>query len=111
MCVFVRRSRTSKQLPDIGFCGHLLCTFSNLFLDSICATMKCYFSGFYTPLLKGFISVRALEGLMLLNIEGNAQLNKAAIYDFFLSLEDKTGKLDFWGKSAEAEVAKMRFSA
>ena len=38
---------------------------------------------------------------MLLNIEGNAQLNKAAIYDFFLSLEDKTGKLDFWGKSAE----------
>ena len=48
---------------------------------------------------------------MLVNIEGNAQLNKAAIYDFFLSLEDKTGKLDFWGKSAEAEVAKMRFSA
>ena len=48
---------------------------------------------------------------MLLNMKGNAQLNKSTIYDFFFALEEKAGKLNFREISAAAKVVKMRFSA
>ena len=57
------------------------------------------------------ISVETLERLMLLNMKGNAQLNKSTIYDFFFALEEKAGKLHFREISAAAKVVKMRFSA